>query len=172
MSTSRRTGRIDNAPVILSQSRIEPVGTRSRFCDRDVQLSARGRACLRLAWQDRGGRIRLWLGRVFGFVAGGLDLQISLVLVVFRGARPWWRIAGQPAGPGRYVITHVPAARTGCKETGSKDHDEKAHHGGRVAWLWGQNMLSRQRRIELRPHLMPRGRQLARLACQLVPAGG
>src|SRR6516165_9482018 len=86
-----------------------------------------GRACLRLAGYERVRGIRIRLGRVFGFVAGGLDLQISLVLVVFRGTGPWWRIAGKAAGPDRYVIAHVPAG-TGCKQTGGKDHDEKAHH--------------------------------------------
>ena len=126
-----------------------------------------GRACLRLAGYERVRGIRIRLGRVFGFVAGGLDLQISLILVVFRGAGPWRCIVRQPARPDRYVIAHVPAARTGCEKGGGKDQEEKARHNGRIASLWGQNMLSR---IKPPPpsHAVPRKR--ARLACKLVPA--
>ena len=80
-----------------------------------------------MAGYERVRGIGIRLGRIFGFVAGGLDLQISLVLVVFRGTGPWWRIVGQAAGPDRYVIAHVPAG-TGCKQAGGKNHDEKAHH--------------------------------------------
>jgi hypothetical protein len=97
----------------------------------DGMNSARWWACRKLTWHDGSGvGVRLWLGWVFGLIAGGFGLLVFPEGVVFRRTWPWWHIVRKSAGPNRHVITDVTAAGTRRKKTTGKYQCQEVRHGG------------------------------------------